>query len=135
MYKRQFFTLPVNGEPYITKNYTAIQQQWCENLTINNILSRDGNFKKTDDYPPGKRPVFLKNIAIEYALSDFTTSCQKLCGKTVKGCLRVIETKIENMNAYGRIVHKKARGCSNFYMLLSFEDRKEGWDSACHSME
>ena len=39
------------------------------------------------------------------------------------------------MNAYGRMVHKKARGCSNFYMLLSFEDKKDGWDNACRSME
>ena len=29
------------------------------------------------------------------------------------------------------MIHKKARGCSNFYMLLSFEDKKDGWDSAC----
>ena len=92
-------------------------------------------FRKIEDYPPEKRPVFYENIAIENALSDFMTSCQNLCGKTHEGCLRVIETKIENMNAYGRMIHRKARECSNFYMLLSFEDRKYGWDSACRSME
>ena len=54
----EFLTLPVNGEPYTTKNNTAIQQPWCTNLTINDILSRDGNFKKSEDYPPGKRPAF-----------------------------------------------------------------------------
>ena len=42
----EFLTLPVNGEPYITKNNTAIQQPWCINLTINDILNADGTFKK-----------------------------------------------------------------------------------------
>ena len=56
----EYLTWPVNGEPYITKNNIAIQQPWSANLTINDILSSDGNFKKTEDYPPGKRPVFTK---------------------------------------------------------------------------
>ena len=56
----EFFTLPVNGEPYITKNNITIQQPWCKYLTIYDILGTDGNFKTIDDYPPGKRPVFLQ---------------------------------------------------------------------------
>ena len=40
-----------------------------------------------------------------------------------------------NFNAYGRIVHRKAKGCSNFYKLLSFEDKKDGWEAACRGME
>ena len=48
----EFLTLPVNGEPYITKNNIAIQQPWCEHLTINDILGTDGNLKKIGDYPP-----------------------------------------------------------------------------------
>ena len=39
------------------------------------------------------------------------------------------------MNACGRIIHKKAKGCSNFYKLLSSNDKKDGWDSASRSME
>ena len=39
------------------------------------------------------------------------------------------------MNAYGQIVHRKAKGCSNLYKLLSFHDKKDGWDGACCSME
>ena len=110
----EFLTLPVNGEPYITKNNIAIQQPWCEHLTINDILGTDGNLKKIGDYPPWKRPVFYKNIAIENALRDHMTSCQNLCGKKREGCLRVIETQIENMNAYGRMVNKKVRGAKIF---------------------
>ena len=91
----EHLALPVNGKPYITKNNIAIQQPWCVNLTINNILSSDGNLKKTKDYPPGERPVFYENIAIENALGDFTMGCQNICGKTCEGCLRVIGRKLE----------------------------------------
>ena len=55
----ELLTLLVNGEPYITKNNTSIQQPWCVNLTINDILNVDGNLKKIEEYPPGKKPVFL----------------------------------------------------------------------------
>ena len=63
------------------------------------------------------------------------TSCSYTCGKTREGCLRVIGAESGNFNAYGRIIHKKARGCSTFYKLLSYEDKKDGWDSASRSME
>ena len=37
-----------------------MQQPWCENLTINNILDEKGNLKKPEEYPVGKRPFFMK---------------------------------------------------------------------------
>ena len=52
-YPLEYLTLPVNGEPYLAKNYTAIQHTWCENLTINDILDQNGDFKKAEDYPMG----------------------------------------------------------------------------------
>ena len=55
----EFLTLPVNGEPYITKNNTAIQQPWCINLTINDILNEDGNLEKNRAVPPWKKACFL----------------------------------------------------------------------------
>ena len=61
----EFLTLPVNGEPYLTKNSTAMQQPWCENLTINDILDKNGNLKKTEEYPVGKRPVFIKILLLK----------------------------------------------------------------------
>ena len=39
------------------------------------------------------------------------------------------------MNAYGRIIPKKAKICLNFYKLLSFNNKKESWDSASRSIE
>ena len=91
-------------------------------------------FKKQRITPLGGGP-FFEIIAIENALGDFTTCCQNDCGKTREGCLRVIGTEIGNFNSYGKIVHKKARGCSTFYKLLSYKDKKDGWDSVSRSME
>ena len=48
-----------------------MQQAWCENLTFNDILDENGNFKKIEEYPLGKRPVFYENSAIENALEEF----------------------------------------------------------------
>ena len=68
-------------------------------------------------------------------MGEFTASCQYLCGKTRAECYRDIEPQIGNMNAYGKIIHRKAEGCSKFYKLLSFHDKKDGCDGACCSME
>ena len=32
-------------------------------------------------------------------------------------------------------MHKKAKGCSYFYKILSTHDKKDGWDSSCNRME
>ena len=61
----EFLTLPVNGEHYLTKNSTAMQQPWCENLTINDILDKNGNSNKPEEYPVGKRPVFMKILLLK----------------------------------------------------------------------
>ena len=50
-------------------------------------------------------------------------------------CTRGIKPNIGMFNIYGRIVHKKAKGCSHFYKLLCAHDKKDGWDSPCYKME
>ena len=99
-------TLPVNGEPYITRNNIAMQQEWCEKYTVGDILNQEGDFKKSEDYPQSRRLVCYENTAIESALKDFINSCQQTCGRTHEGCIRAIGTEMRNFNAYGRIVHK-----------------------------
>ena len=37
-----FLTLPVNGEPYTTKNNVAIQQDLCESHKIRDVLNKHG---------------------------------------------------------------------------------------------
>ena len=72
----EFLTLPVNGEPFITKNNTAMQQDWCENYMIKDILNRNGELKKLKDYPRNRRPVYYENTMIESTMKDFINSCQ-----------------------------------------------------------
>ena len=49
--------------------------------------------------------------------------------------IRYIKPPISNFNIYGRIVHKKAKGCSYFYKLLSVHDKSYGWEASCCCME
>ena len=85
----EFHTLPVNGEPYTTKNNIAMQQEWCEKYTVRDILNRDGDFKKPEDYPRSRRPVCTVIVS---ALGDFINSYQYTCGKMHEGCIRDIGT-------------------------------------------
>ena len=55
----KFLTLPINGEPYTTKNNVAIQQDWCAGHKIKDVLNRHGEFKKMEEYPQSRRPVYL----------------------------------------------------------------------------
>ena len=112
-----------------------MQQTQCETLTFNDILDENENLKKIEEYPLVKRPVFYENSAIENTFGEFITQCQYLSGKTSVECFIDNKHQKGNMNAQGRIVHRKAKGCSSFYKLLSFHDKKDVWESACCSME
>ena len=131
----EYLSLPINGKPYITKNNRAIMQNWCSNHNIRDVLNRHGEFKKMEEYPPGRRPVYFELTEFLSTLSRFVSSSQYSCGRTHEGCLREIGTKILDFNMYGRIIHRKARGCANFYKLLRFEEKKDGWEAACRGME
>ena len=60
----EYSSLLVNGEPYIQKNI-AIQQPWCINLTINDILNSDGNFKKLKITLLEKGQFFTKILSLK----------------------------------------------------------------------
>ena len=49
--------------------------------------------------------------------------------------IRDVRPSISNYIIYGRIVHKKTRGCAHFYKLLSMHDKNVGWDAPCNCME
>ena len=102
---------------------------------IKDILNRHGEFKRMEDYPQNRRPVHFELSELESTMRDFVSSSQYSCGRTHVGCLREIGTEMLNFNAYGRIIHRQNNGCSYFYKLLSFEEKKDGWEAACRGME
>ena len=63
-------------------------------------------------------------------LEIFFSQSQYIYGRTHAECFRDIRPPVSNL-----IVHKKAKGFSYFYKLLSLHDKKDGWDAACCSME
>ena len=67
----EFLTLPVNGEPYTTKTNVAMQQDWCDNHMIKDILNRHGEFKRMEDYPQNRRPVHFELSEMESTMKDF----------------------------------------------------------------
>ena len=46
-----------------------------------------------------------------------------------------IKPSIGIYNIYGRIVYRKAKGCSHFYKMLCAHDKKDGWEGPCNRME
>ena len=68
---------------------------------------------------------FNEISAIKNAIGEFIS--QYVCGRTHVECFRDI--------VCGQIIHKKVKGCSYFYKLLSLHDKKDGWDAAFCSME
>ena len=46
-----------------------------------------------------------------------------------------IKSKISNYDIYGRLVFNRAKGCSYFYKVLCVNDKNNGWENPCKSME
>ena len=70
----EFFTLPVNEDPYITKNNDEIQQPRCVNLIINDILNVDGNLKKIVEKGLFFMKILLLKMLLESLLKAVNTS-------------------------------------------------------------
>ena len=45
VYPVEYLTIPVNGEPDITKNFNSVKQDWCEDIQVYQILGKDGKLK------------------------------------------------------------------------------------------
>ena len=41
----EYLSVPVNGEPSITKNFTSVDQSWCKNLIIKDAINNLGDWK------------------------------------------------------------------------------------------
>ena len=85
---------------------------------IKDVLKCIGDWKTTEDYPHGQRPVFFELTALKNAIGVYISEYKNRCGKAYVDCIREIKPAISNYNIYGRIVYKNAKGCSHFYKLV-----------------
>ena len=104
-------------------------------MMIKDILTHHGDWKESDDYNMLQKPAFFELSAIQNAISDYIEEYKYRCVDNYMECIRRIKPSIGIYNIYGRIMHKKANGCSHFYKMLSTHDRKDGWDGPCNKME
>ena len=71
--------------------------------------------KKLETIIQLKNP-YPSNSAIRDAISDFIEEYKYRCGCNYMECIRGISPSIGIYNVYGRIVHKKAKGCAHNYV-------------------
>ena len=67
-------TLPINGEPQITKNKYPINQSWCKYETLNILLDRFGKMKEIEDFLGPKKPMLFEYLDLKKTLGNFTDS-------------------------------------------------------------
>ena len=105
----EFLSVPIMGEPFITKNNTPVNQLWCRNLMIKDVLNNWGDWKQSNGYTDGQKPVFFFELsALNNAIGEYISQSQYICGRTHMESIRDIKPSISNYNIYGRIVNKKA---------------------------
>ena len=104
-------------------------------MMIKDILTHHGDWKEVNDYNTTQRPAFFELSALKRAIGDHIEEHKYQGGNNYMECIRGIKPNIGIFNIYGRIVHKKAKGCSHYYDLLSTHDRSDGWEGPCNKME
>ena len=82
-----------------------------------------------------QKPASFELNALKLAIDNYISEYKYRCGNDYSECIRNITPGIGVYNIYGRIVHKRAKGCSYFYELLSINEKKDGWASPCIKME
>ena len=74
IHPEEFITLPINGEPQITKNNMAINKDWCKNETINVILDSNGKIKEIDEFCGLKKTIGFELLELKWTLNNFLGS-------------------------------------------------------------
>ena len=127
LYPEEAISLPINGEPQITSNKYAINQEWCRHDMLNMLLNNTGSKKNIEDFYGPKKTVSFEFLELKRTLRNFLDSSFGEERGLEDGWLVKIRQKIGTFNLYGRIVTKKAKGCSFFYELLNANAKTDGW--------
>ena len=68
---KEFFSIPINWKYLITKNFSPVNQPWCTNMMIKDILTHHGDWKEVKDYTTIQKPAFFELSALKCAISDY----------------------------------------------------------------
>ena len=74
-----------------------------------------------------KKPMFFEFSELKMTLKNYLESAFGEERGLYGGWLEKIRQKMGTFNLYGRIVTKKAKGCSYFYELLNANAKSDGW--------
>ena len=74
MYPEEVITLPINGEPQITSNNFAINQDWCKHEMIDILLNNKGTVNNIDEFYGPKKPVNFELNELIRTLKNFLES-------------------------------------------------------------
>ena len=72
----EFLSIPINGEQLITKKFSPINQPWCTNMMIKDVLTHHGDWKEVKDFTNIQKPAFF-----ERAISDHIEEYKYRCGE------------------------------------------------------
>ena len=85
-FPQEYRYIPINSEPQITDNNVPIGQDWSSCKNLNDMIDRDGNFKRIEDNSVEKKPLEFKYKERRRTLTDFIDiySGGRLGAKSVK---------------------------------------------------
>ena len=87
MHPEEFLSILVVGEPDITKNFSSIQQDWCNKLQLYKILNNNYTLRVANIMPEGKRPLKMQIMAIQNAIENKVYSLTaKAHGNNLEAC-------------------------------------------------
>ena len=127
MYPEEVISLPINGEPQITSNDYAINQDRCKHEKINILLNNKGSVKNINEFYGPKKPIRFELNELSKPLKNFLESSLGEERGLEDGWLTKMRQTLGIYNLYGRIVTKKAKGCSFYYELLNANAKNDGW--------
>ena len=65
---------------------------------IKDVLNCIRDWKTTDDYPHGQRPVFFELASLKNAIGEYISEQENRCGKAYVDCIREIKPVMSNYN-------------------------------------
>ena len=103
VHPEEYVTFPINGEPYLTQNYTSIQQNWSKNAMLYQVLDCNGDLKCFEDIILINCQIKMEYDAMKSALEGKVGHLKTYFDKLLLGIRPILGI----FNEYGRIIFLK----------------------------